>query len=833
MKKLKHTLPALFAVLASIVMLPAMADLPSGYRQLDYVDTDGSTWVNTLFEPTCTNAVEIKASVADPTTTQFLYCSRRTTSSNTDGKYRRYHSLCVISGKARFDYSTWTNLTSELTAGQTYVIAASPEVGEGQEEIAEENKQWHLNGYIDGAQVLASADRIFWVPANDGQYQYFCLFGSYTGDLNDNTSVGNLATCRFYYFKVWDTKDRENLLCHIVPAYGETEQSVGLYDLVAGRFLPAHGGILSYTLAENEIWPTADERPGEVDLNGHNLTASTVAKNTSSSIAGASYQDLEYIRATGSQAIRIDGFRLPGTAKVEMKLRLAANVADNTEVLFCSRTSAQSKTYSCFMADSGYLRFDFNNEQTQGNKVALTVGEDNTLVFDGTTAKPTWSVNGTVEKAHEATTNNFTSGSDLILFGSSLAGTISCRLYYFTVTTNGVTALDLRPVRRLSDGVVGLYDTVGGAFYTSGTSTAFPGLATPKFTNTSATDSELRVGQKVIQGYTVVECITANGSQYIDTGLVPYATDRVEMKAAIADTSATYGLFCSRAGTNSKTFNALYFNQSSGRGIRFDFNTTQSKTMWMPEVNVPFILALDGNEKKAYINGTEKVSWSSNDFTPSEKLVVFALRTTDSGDAGNIPNGSIYSFKVASKDGVARLDMVPVVRDSDGVAGLYDLVKGVFYQSSSETAFSAGAAIGGIDANSAFGATEILGGVTLVKNGESAFDGGGTTLAGTLKVNAGTVCGVTLQNGAKLDLSDASAPFSLDDNAISFADGATIYVDVGSRKTRASTPVVSWTAAPPNIGGLRFIATGDGGEHRLHVQDDGLYYNDGFVIVIY
>ena len=128
---------------------------------------------------------------------------------------------------------------------------------------------------------------------------------------------------------------------------------------------------------------------------------------------------------------------------------------------------------------------------------------------------------------------------------------------------------------------------------------------------------------------------------------------------------------------------------------------------------------------------------------------------------------------------------------------------------------------------------EIADGVTLVKNGESAFDGCGTTLDGALKVNAGTVGGVTLQNGAKLDISDASAPFSLDDNAISFADGATIYVDVGSRKTRASTPVVSWTAAPPNIGGLRFIATGDGGEHRLHVQDDGLYYNDGFVIVIY
>ena len=62
-----------------IITLVALADLPSGYRQLDYVDTDGTQWVNTLFRPTCTNAVEIKASVVNPNSTQFLYCTRRTT----------------------------------------------------------------------------------------------------------------------------------------------------------------------------------------------------------------------------------------------------------------------------------------------------------------------------------------------------------------------------------------------------------------------------------------------------------------------------------------------------------------------------------------------------------------------------------------------------------------------------------------------------------------------------------------------------------------------------------------------------------------------------------
>ena len=65
--------------ISAIIPLAALADLPSGYRQLDYVDADGTQWVNTLFRPTCTNAVEIKASVVNPNSTQFLYCTRRTT----------------------------------------------------------------------------------------------------------------------------------------------------------------------------------------------------------------------------------------------------------------------------------------------------------------------------------------------------------------------------------------------------------------------------------------------------------------------------------------------------------------------------------------------------------------------------------------------------------------------------------------------------------------------------------------------------------------------------------------------------------------------------------
>ena len=199
-------------------------------------------------------------------------------------------------------------------------------------------------------------------------------------------------------------------------------------------------------------------------------------------------------------------------------------------------------------------------------------------------------------------------------------------------------------------------------------------------------------------------------------------------------------------------------------------------------------------------------------------------RHTNNGSSSSCAKGAIYWFKVTGKNGEKRLDMVPVVRDADSVAGLYDLVNGVFYPSSSDTAFTAGGAtLGGLDADCAFDATEIAGNITLVKNGEGAFDGGGTTLAGALKVNAGTVGGLTLLDGATLDLSALSEAFSLNDNAIAFADAAKVYVNIGSRTIAKNTPVVSCTTAPSNIGGLKFRLVAGGEESAVIVKEDGLY----------
>ena len=629
MKKVKVNKTFSVFAAAMAISLSVFADgLPSGYHRLEWADTDGIGWINTLYRPDCTNAVEMKASVTK--SSQFLYCSRH--------NYEKRVELYIDTGlKPRFAYNTTAAGVVTLGAvasGEPCVFTQNPDPDDSYKCSCSAS----FGETVNSDTITGAAE---FTPNENA---YFCLFGSYLhASLVDNTPINSKAACRFFYFKVWNTKDRGELKCHIVPVYGEAEKAVGLYDLVAGRFLPVKGGGVftgKLTLSEDECWTDMDDMFTAgltIDLNGHNLTAGTVATNAVSATNSA-YQDLEYVTADGSKANEITGFRIPGTAKVEVKIR--PDSVSGTPFIFCSRTDATTRTYTALIQNER-PRFDFH-AQNDNRGSMMTAGEDYAFVFDGsggTGNKASWTVNG---EAHNESSgnNNFTSGSDLVVLGSSVTqNSMSGRIYYFTVTTNATDVLlDLRPVRRLSDGVVGLYDRVGGEFYTNGFATVRQPVS---LAITSDTAAELRVGQKPVQG----------GSGY-------------------ADVSA------------------------------------------------------------------------------------------------------------------------------------------------------------------AFAQMEISSDVTIVKNGASAFDGGGTSFGGKLVVNAGTVGGLTLSDGATMDISSLAGSFSLDDNAISFADGATILVDVGTRRIRSDCPVLSWTVAPANLAGLKFLILSGGKALVPTVGNDGIYLESGLVIFI-
>ena len=186
------------------------------------------------------------------------------------------------------------------------------------------------------------------------------------------------------------------------------------------------------------------------------------------------YQSIDHIVATGGQWIVTD-IRPTCTDTVKMKFRLSSTA--KTQALYCSRTTMTTNTFTAFFID-GVVRCDRNtNTSTKGN-TRPSINGDTTFVADYATRR--FSVNGIGQDVMMAE-GGYTPGSGLMLFASHKKGNdlspdidaqdvdnrATYRLYYFELYSAGCEEPKhrLMPVRRKSDLVVGLYDSVVGKFY--------------------------------------------------------------------------------------------------------------------------------------------------------------------------------------------------------------------------------------------------------------------------------------------------------------------------------------------------------------------------------
>ena len=114
---------------------------------------------------------------------------------------------------------------------------------------------------------------------------------------------------------------------------------------------------------------------------------------------------------------------------------------------------------------------------------------------------------------------------------------------------------------------------------------------------------------------------------------------------------------------------------------------------------------------------------------------------------------------------------------------------------------------------------------------------GALTVLGTFKPETGYYRGCQLQDGAHLDLSawpNADVPFPLvskfssTPNAVSFASGATITVDLGGRHPANREQLVKWNVNPKSDG-VRFRSSDS--SIGLRALSDGLYCSKGMTII--
>lgn len=184
-------------------------------------------------------------------------------------------------------------------------------------------------------------------------------------------------------------------------------------------------------------------------------------------------------------------------------------------------------------------------------------------------------------------------------------------------------------------------------------------------------------------GYKRLEYIQTDGRQYINTGYVPNSETKVEIDfynfATYSDVSDV---------ENPTLYTTILF------GSRDDLRTN-AFTVWTAVNELNEIKFDVGNEilenLPAKVTGRLKISASANEIIINGKTTTVGVQAFNgnyplylftNNNGGTIDErcafGKLYSFKIY-ENGTLQRDMIPCVRVTDGVVGLYDLVDGGFF----------------------------------------------------------------------------------------------------------------------------------------------------------
>ncbi len=191
------------------------------------------------------------------------------------------------------------------------------------------------------------------------------------------------------------------------------------------------------------------------------------------------------------------------------------------------------------------------------------------------------------------------------------------------------------------------------------------------------------------EGYTQVEYIQSSGTQYINTGVVGGTDASYEIKFNMMNALAvSYEQYF--AGSGIDTVPKLFFMDGDGSVIA-QCSNDNSEGYWILNWrdNLAHTVRYEGTEGKLYFDGAECTSYG---YTPNGSYIgcgwggsswyVFTSPT----EPNLMASMQLYSLKMYSAGGLVR-DFVPVVRDADGVAGLFDLHGQTFYENAGTGSF--------------------------------------------------------------------------------------------------------------------------------------------------
>ena len=402
-----------------------------------------------------------------------------------------------------------------------------------------------------------------------------------------------------------------------------------------------------------------------------------------------SYTPVEYIESSGTQYIDT-GIRGTGTTDFEIKFRANTNNNTSQTALGCI-TSTSSNRFQVFYNGDTNFYFGYNTSPNQMGTV--TNNADYTIKKAGNKIYK----NGV--EAITLTTASFSTPYNLYLFGNNYNGAFLnpffSRIYYCKIWDGNALVRDFIPAKT-DNNIPCLYDRVEEkVYYNQGTG---------NFTAGSATGEPVLLGcraRKIIKGYvgvpasyTPVEYIESSGTQYIDTGVPPKPTTKLEFDANIVsgDTNVWLGVWGSRTTATSDYF-CLYAQTSSPHYLSPNYAGFDPGTSGNTSINFNQRYVLTQDKGQFYIDGVKATALSTTNTLVAGVQHIYLFTNNNLGSPQMRGQDiKLYGCKIYDNDTLVK-NFIPVI-DQDNVACLYELVEGKLYHNQGTGNFTAGSATG-------------------------------------------------------------------------------------------------------------------------------------------
>ena len=318
------------------------------------------------------------------------------------------------------------------------------------------------------------------------------------------------------------------------------------------------------------------------------------------------YKEIEYIQSTGTQYIYTG---IPVQSGYEFETKASTNVAENYKTIIAAVDKFELYYY-----------------------IPRAAVWKNISILSG----PTSGIESDVPYVHRSRVT--VDAQNLEIFSYNRSYNLNGKIYYVKMyDSNNNLLRNFVPAIRRSDNKPGLYETVGGVFYTN-----------------NGSGSDFIPGGEVQYG--LIESIESTGAQYIYTDIYVESGYEFETKSS-ANTTGNYKTIIA---VNSKF--ELYYNLPS-------VATWQNIT----------ILSGQTSNVKANVPYVHRSRVTTN----AQNLEIFSYNRLY-----NL-NGKIYYVKMYNSNNILLRNFVAAVRKSDNKPGLYETINGVFYTNGGTGDFSA------------------------------------------------------------------------------------------------------------------------------------------------